>query len=211
MNQTMKRILFSALVLLMFLSACAPQAAASTQDPALVQQVIEQSVQLTVAAQNLETAQAQAAFTATPIPTETSLPPTAEPALPTATPFVVVPPTAVVSGGGGGGSTTVKPGFACDVLTKPFDNTKYAKGDDFDVKWIITNTGAYKWAKGLDLNYSYGPKMTSTKTIELPEMDPGDTYEILLDATAPTDPGQQIMVWRLEGDFCFPYVAIIVK
>jgi hypothetical protein len=209
MNRTMKRILTFGLAMLVLLSACAPQAAA-TQDPALVQQLVEQSVQLTVAAQNLETAQAQAAFTATPIPSDTALPPTAAPALPTATPFVVVPPTAVVSGGGGSGTST-KPDFACDVLTRPFDNTKYAKGDDFDVKWIITNTGKYKWIKGLDLNYSYGPKMTSTATIELPAMEPGDTFEILLDATAPTEEGQQIMVWKLEGDFCFPYVAIIVK
>ncbi len=212
MNQTMKRILFSALVLLMLLSACAPQAAAPTQDPALVQQVIEQSVALTVAAQNLETAQAQAAFTATPIPTETSLPPTAEPALPTATPFVVVPPTAVVSGGGGGGSTTTKPEYACDIIhQRPFDYEEFAKGDDFDVRWTFVNTGTKPWRDGTDLKYSNGPQMTTKTLLELPEIDPGDQYEVILDATAPTESGKYVMVWSLEGVNCTPYVAIVVK
>ena len=208
MNQTMKRILFSALAMLVLLSACTPQAAA-TQDPALVQQVIEQSVQLTVAAQNLETAQAQAAFTPTQVPTETSLPPTAIPALPTATPFVVVPPTTAPSGGGGG---STKPDFACDVIhQRPYDDTKYRPGEQFDVHWTILNTGKYKWRAGLDLNYYYGPEMVPSTTIELPAMDPGDQFDIDFDAVAPTETGQQVMVWSLEGEFCYPYVRIIVE
>jgi len=52
---------------------------------------------------------------------------------------------------------------------------------------------------------------SSTATIELPEMEPGDEFDILMDATAPTEAGQYIMVWVLEGGFCYPYVAIIVK
>lgn len=211
MNQTMKRILFSTLVMLVLLSACAPQAAAPTQDPALVQQVIQQSVELTVAAQNLETAQAQAAFTATPIPTETSLPPTAEPALPTATPFVVVPPTAVVSGGGGGGSTTVKPEYACDVIhQRPYDDTVYRPGEEFDVHWTIVNKGTKTWRAKSDLKYLSGPAIIPTKTIELPEMAPNAQFDITFDAKAPDELGQQIMVWSVEGANCFPYVRIIV-
>ena len=208
MNQTMKRILFSAMAMLVLLSACAPQAQA-TQDPALVQQLIEQSVQLTVAAQNLETAQAVPPATETPIPTE--IPPTAVPALPTATPFVVVPPTAVVSGGGGGG-TTVKPDYACDIIhQRPFDDTTFLPGEEFDVKWTIVNTGKVSWRDGLDLNYSYGPEMVPSTTIELPAMDPGDQFDIIFDATAPDETGQQVMVWVIEGEFCYPYVRIIVE
>ena len=212
MNSTLKRILFFTLASVLLLSACAPAAAAPTQDPALVQQLIEQSVQLTVAAQNLETAQAQAAFTPTPVPTETTLPATpteVPPILPTATPFVVVPPTAVVSGGGG---TTTKPDFACDVIhQRPYDDTKYRPGEKFDVHWTILNTGKYKWRAGLDLNYYYGPEMVPSTTIELPAMDPGDQFDIDFDAVAPTETGQQVMVWSLEGEFCYPYVRIIVE
>lgn len=211
MNQTVKRILFSAMAALVLLSACAP-AAAPTQDPALVQQLIEQSVQLTVAAQNLETAQAIPPATETPIPTETTLPPTAAPLLPTATPFVVVPPTAVVSGGGGGGGTNVKPEYACDIIRqRPIDDTVFRPGDDFDVRWTFVNTGTKLWRAGTDLKYSNGPQMTTTTLLELPEIKPGEQYEVVLDATAPTETGQQIMVWSLEGVYCTPYVRIIVE
>jgi len=209
MNRTMKRILFSALAMLVLLSACAPAAPAPTQDPALVQQLIEQSVQLTVAAQNLETAQAQPEFTATPLPTE--IPPTVAPALPTATPFVVVPPTAVVSGGGGGGAT-VKPEYACDVIhQRPFDDTIYRPGEEFDVHWTIVNKGTKTWRAKSDLKYLSGPLMISTATIELPEMEPDDQFDITFDAKAPNELGQQVMVWSVEGANCFPYVRIIVE
>jgi hypothetical protein len=172
--------------------------------------VIEQSVQLTVAAQNLETAQAAPAATEPPVATNT-VPPTAVPALPTATPFVVVPPTAVVSGGGGGGGTT-KPEYACDVIhQRPFDDTTYRPGEDFDVHWTIVNKGTKTWRARSDLKYLSGPKMISTATIELPEMEPDEQFDITFDAKAPTELGQQIMVWSVEGANCFPYIRIIVE
>ena len=147
MNQSTKRILFSVMAVILLLTACAPAAApAATQDPALVQQLIEQSVELTVAAQNIQTLEAQAlipAATNTPLPTQTD----AAPALPTATPFVIVPPTntavAVSSGGGGGGSVTVvKPEYDCTVTAQlPLDNAVYKPNKDFDINWTIVNTG----------------------------------------------------------------------
>jgi hypothetical protein len=211
MNQIAKRILFSLMAMVILLAACAP-APAATQDPALVQQLIEQSVQLTVAAQNLETAQAVPPATETPLPAPTEVvPPTPTPIIPSATPFVVVPPTTVVSGGGGGG-TTVKPEYACDIIhQRPFDNEKFAKGDDFDIRWTFVNIGTKPWRAGSDLKYSYGPQMTTTTLLELPEIAPGAQYEVILDATAPTEAGTQTMVWSLEGVYCTPYVSIIVK
>jgi hypothetical protein len=211
MNQSTQRTLFSVMAVIFLLSACAP-AQAPTQDPALVQQLIEQSVALTVAAQNAETAQALAAQpTNTPLPTQTeSGPPTA--ALPTATPFVIVPPTSTVVASGGGGGVTVKPEYACDIIhQRPFDDTIFKPNDSFDVKWTIVNTGTKAWREGLDLKYSTGPKMTSTNSIELPAMKPGDQFDIVLDATAPADNGMQVMVWVIEGPICFPYVRIIVE
>lgn len=215
MNRTMKRILFSLMAIVVLLTACTP-APAATQDPALVQQLIEQSVQLTVAAQNLETALAVPPATETPLPIDTDAPsvtpiiPT--PVIPTATPFVVVPPTTAPSIGGGGGGTTVKPEYACEIIhQRPLDYEKFAKGDDFDVRWTFINIGTKSWRAGTDLKYSYGPQMTTTTLIELPEIAPGDRYEVVLDATAPTEAGEQVMVWSLEGVYCTPYIAIIVK
>jgi len=214
MNQSTRRIIFSSMAVIFLLAACAPAATAPTQDPALVQQVIQQSVALTVAAQNAQTLQAQALVVVsnTPLATQTeSAAPSATSLIPTATPFVIVPATQapVVSGGGGG--TTVKPDYACDVIhQRPYDDTTFKPNDTFDVKWTIVNTGTKTWRKGLDLKYLSGPKMTSTGNIELPEMKPGDQFSIVLDGTAPADKGTKVMVWVLEGPICYPYVRIIV-
>jgi hypothetical protein len=124
---------------------------------------------------------------------------------------VVVPPTAVVGGGGGGG-VTVKPEYACDVIhQRPFDDTVYRPGEEFDVRWTIVNKGTKTWRAGSDLKYLTGPAMIPTAIIELPEMKPDDQFDLLFDAKAPSEEGQQIMVWSVEGANCFPYVRIIVK
>jgi hypothetical protein len=212
MIQTNKRILFSVIAVILILTACAPAPAAApaTQDPALVQQLVEQSVALTVSAQTVQTLEAQAlipAATNTPLPTQTE----AAPVLPTATPFVIVPPTSTVVVSTGGGGTTIKPEYACDIIRqRPYDDTTIKPGDTFDVKWTIVNTGTRTWEKGLDLKYLSGPKMTATANIELPEMKPGDQYNIVLDATAPMELGMKVMVWVIENQICYPYVRIIV-
>jgi len=212
-HQSTKRVLFSVMAVIFLLTACgSPAASAPTQDPALVQQVIQQSVALTVAAQNLQTAEAQAQLpTNTALPTQTEVP-ALVPALPTATPFVIVPPTlAPVSGGGGGGSIP-KPEYACDVIhQRPYDNTYFKPNDSFDVNWTIVNTGTRTWIAGLDLKYFSGDKMTNTGNVfQLPEMKPGDQYPVVMDATAPGKVGFHVMTWMIEGKICFPYVAIYV-
>ena len=215
MKQSIKHILFLALALSLLLAACAP-GAAPTQDPALVQQLIKQAVELTVAAQNIQATEEQALIVPsnTPLPTQTeAVPPTPTTLIPSATPFVVVPPpTAVPSGGGGGGVTTVKPEYACDIIRqRPYDDQAFKPKDTFDIKWTIVNTGTKAWVKGLDLKYNYGPKMTATSLIELPAMQPGDQYQVVLDGAAPSEEGIQVMTWVIEGGFCYPYVRIIVE
>jgi hypothetical protein len=200
------------MAVIFLLAACAPAASAPTQDPAIVQQLIEQSVALTVAAQNAQTLEAQAlipAATNTPLPTQTA---EVAPVIPTATPFVIVPPTlAPVTGGGGGGVPAPKPEYACDIINqKPFDNEVFKPNDTFDIKWTIVNTGTRTWKAGLDLKYFSGPEMTTTKFVELPEMKPGDKYSVVMDATAPGKIGFHVMTFVLEGPICYPYVAINV-
>jgi hypothetical protein len=207
-----KRVLFILMAGIILLAACAP-AAAPTQDPAEVQQQIQEAVALTVAAQNAQQVETLAAQpTNTPLPTQTEAgPATPTPLIPTATPFVVVPPTLAPSGGGGGG-TVAKAEYSCDVIgQRPYDDTYFKPGDSFDVKWTIVNNGTKAWAAGLDLKYSDGPKMTASSVFELPAMEPGDQYSIDFDAVAPNKEGRQVMVWILEGRICYPYVRIIVE
>ena len=213
MYQTTKRAMFILMTGVLFLAACAPSApAAPTQDPAEIQQQIQEAVELTVAAQNAQQAEALAAQpTNTPLPTQTEAAPTVTPLIPSATPFVVVPPTTAPSGGGGGGTVT-KAEYSCDIIRqRPYDDTYYKPGAPFDVKWTIVNTGTKAWPAGLDLKYNSGPKMTGSILFELPAMAPGDQYSINFDAVAPSDEGHQVMVWVLEGGICYPYVRIIVE
>jgi hypothetical protein len=220
MNQPTKRVMIFALALIILLAACTP-AAAPTQDPALVQQLIEQAVALTVAAQDAQATEQQALIVPsnTPLPTQTEvLPPTPTSLLPTATPFVIVPATntAVVSSGGGGGggvAPTAVQQYACQAVNRrPFDNEVFKPNDEFDIRWTILNTGTRTMRAGLDLEYVSGPEMTGTvKFVELPEIKPGDSYQVIFDAVAPGKPGSYVMTWRVEGPICFPYTAILVE
>lgn len=217
MNQSNKRILFSVSAVIFLLAACAPAPAAApaTQDPALVQQLIEQSVALTVAAQNAQTLEAQAlipAATNTPLPTQTE----AASILPTATPFVIVPPTntavAVSNSGGGSSLPVIKPEYDCTVtVQKPLDNAVYKPNKDFDINWTIVNTGTKTIRAGTDVKYYSGPQMTTVTFVELPALKPGEKYEIVLDAKSPRKEGLQVMTWVVEGKLCFPHVAIEIS
>jgi hypothetical protein len=53
--------------------------------------------------------------------------------------------------------------------------------------------------------------MTSVTRVELPAMESGDQYEVVLDAAAPNERGNQTMTWAVDGRICFGYVVITVK
>lgn len=211
MKQTTKRILFTLLALVFLLAACAP-AAVATPNPAEIANQVATSVALTVASQNLDTQQAVPVVTDTPVPTPTEVvvdTPTA--VLPTATPFVIVPPTTVSGGGGGGGSTTTSSGYSCDYIhQRPFDNTVFKPGDHFDIKWTIVNNGTRTMQAGLDLKYNSGTQLT-TGFRQLPELQPGDQFNVQFDAVAPAEEGTYIMSYIVEGGLCYPAIQIKVE
>jgi len=216
MNSTIKRIFFTMLAGLLLITACAPAAPAATQDPAVVQQQIQQAVSLTLAAQNAQATEQQAliAPSNTPLPTQTAAePPTPTPELLTATPFVIVPPTDTPAVSSGGGGTVIKPDYACDVIDQqPLDNSVWKRNKDFDINWTLVNTGTRNWPQGWDLKYYSGPQMTKVTFVELSKtVKPGEKYKIILDAVTPDAKGHQVMTWSLEGGFCYPYVAIDIE
>ena len=207
MNRSMKRILFSAMTVILLITACIP--GQSTQSPEDIANQIATSVALTVAAQNTQTAAAIPPATETPLPTQTE---TASPTplIPTATPFVIVPATLAPSGGGG--VPVGKPDYACEGISrKPVDNTVFRRGAHFDIKWTIVNTGTKTIRAGTDLEYYSGPQMTITTFVELPELKPGEQKAYEFDAVAPNKRGFHVMTWKVEGQLCYPYIAIIVE
>jgi hypothetical protein len=212
---TKKTVVLAAMALILLLSACQP--AQPTQNPGEIADQVATSVALTVAAQNALTQSAptlvpQATNTTLPTQTEVGAVPSPTLVLPTPTAVVVASPTLVPSGGGGGGGTTAKPQYACNSFPRtPRDNSIFRPNDSFDIKWTIVNTGTKTMQAGLDLKYDDGPQLTKTTVIELPELEPGDSTQVTMDAVAPSKEGTYIMTFSVEGSLCFPYTAIIVE
>ena len=211
----MRKTLVVLTALIFILSACLPgqspeqiqaQVNTAVAQTMAAQKQIQDAVAMTVQAQNLS----QPTATETPTPTFTPISfPTLTPVIDTVTPL----PSSGSSGGGGGGGVPPKAEFACDIIhQRPYDNTEFRAGDKFDVKWTIVNTGTATWRAGIDVKYLSGPQMTSITRVQIPTaMAPGDEFDIVLDAVAPAQLGFNVMSWVVEGRYCYPYVAIIIK
>lgn len=211
MMQPTKRILLSLMAVIFLLAACAPAQPTQTQEVVDIENEVAIAVALTVAAQNTQTAEAIPPATNTPLPTQTAAgPPSPTAILPTATALTL--PTSTRAAGGGGGTPAPKPDYACSVISRrPFDNAVFRPNAEFDIVWTIVNTGTKTMAAGLDLKYLSGPKMTTTSRVELPELKPGQQYTVDFDAIAPSKQGFHVMTYLVDGQLCYPYVAIIVE
>jgi len=211
MTRSTKRILLSLMTVIFLLAACAPAQPTLTQEVVNIEDEVATAVALTVAAQNTQTAEAIPPATNTPLPTQTeAVPPSPTAILPTPTPLPL--PTATRVAGGGSGATATKPEYACGVVSRrPFDNTVFRPNAEFDIVWTIVNTGTKTMAAGLDLKYLSGPKLTTTDRVELPELKPGAQYSVDFDAVAPSKQGFYVMTYLVDGQLCYPYVAIIVE
>lgn len=208
MKQSKKLILFTVLTVIFLFAACAP-AQAPTPDPGEVADLVATSVALTVASQNLDTAEAEPPATETPLPTATeAVLDTPTPIPPLVTPTAITLPTTVSSGG-----TTVKQEYACDIIfRRPTDNTVYRPNTNFDIKWTLINTGTRVMRAGLDLKFSVGTQMiTGVDWVELPELKPGAEYTVNFDAMTPAREGTYVMAYIVEGGLCYPYIVIKVE
>lgn len=211
MTKTHKLISMLAVLAVLLTACAAPQPAAvpaaATVDPDEIAKQVMTIVAATISAERAQTQAAQptATLTFTPVP------PTNTPLLPSATPLVIPSATRVITGGGGGGGTTYSYSCDPDIGKRPRDNAVFKPGDSFDVKWTIVNTGTATWEAGYDLVYFSGPQMTGATFFELPRMEPGDQWSIVMDAAAPMERGNYVMSWKLQGGFCYPYIAITVE
>ncbi len=214
------RFAFLIVVAALLLSACFP---ATTPDGATIDATQAAAMIETAVAQALDAQATQIAANApTEPPPATNTPiPAATPTLePTITPVVLASPTTAAASSGSGGGTTVQTyDFACDFFIdrRPYDLTEFKSGDTFDIKFTIKNTGTETWPAGYDLVHPGGSGYVDLTnggfaTLQLGEMKPGDTYTVgPYDAWAPAESGRTIMNFKLEGGFCYPYIAIMVK
>lgn len=213
-----------ALLVIALLAACAP--GEEPPSPADVEATVNAAVAQTMEAQGqiatsvAMTVAAQDAATAAARPTDTPVPagplPTLTPSLPTATPFTI--PTSSGGGGGGGGGGTTTNTYSCDIIRqRPRDNTEFVRTHTFDVSFVILNNGTATWPAGKDVTLLGNPGGTlgiaaGTVVLQLGEMKPGDTSAVIgpFDAQAPDEPGHYVIDFKVEGGFCYPYVAFDV-
>jgi len=208
------RAIITLTTLALFLGACLPTAAnqqspqvQNTQSSLDVQSQVNTAVAQTIEAQNQVNTFVAQTLAAQATPTFTSTPIT----FPTLTPFVVSTPTNRPSGGGGGGGSGAKPSFSCDIIhLRPTAYAPFVRGQKFDIKMTVVNNGTQTWPSSFDFKYNGGAKMTTTTRVEIPALKPGDQYEVVFDAVAPSQTGNQTMTWMVEGQLCYGYVVITV-
>ena len=133
--------------------------------------------------------------TDTPMPTASASPtPTAtETATPTGTPTDTATPTPAVP----------KAAFVKDV-TVP-DGTVMKPAQAFTKKWRFKNVGSVPWGKGVKLVFLEGKydgfeskKMGGPDSVDVPNVQPGNTVDVGVDLVAPNKLGHHRSYWRLQ-------------
>jgi Ig-like domain from next to BRCA1 gene len=102
------------------------------------------------------------------------------------------------------------------------DNTEILPGDSFIKTWRFKNLGPCTWNEDYKLIYSYGnvngdTDWSKVRPVNFPNLVvPGDTVEISITLTAPSEAGTYRGVFRLQNDKGFNFgiefwVQIVVK
>lgn len=151
------------------------------------------------------------AASSTPAATATQAPPaaTSTALLPTAVPTATYIPWTL--------TPTVAP-YSCSLIsTAPPSTTTYAVNTNFDVQWVVKNTGINKWLmQETDARFSAGAKMQKLGDIQDLKNDvaSGENYTVLIDMVAPATVGTYSVTWILitgKITICTMSASIIVK
>jgi hypothetical protein len=82
----------------------------------------------------------------------------------------------------------------------PADGPVMARGQAFDVKWVIKNIGARDWNNEFYIRYISGVKSSTFETYMLSPVHKGGETTILADFIAPQKPGNYVTQWGLVND-----------
>jgi hypothetical protein len=203
MSPLTKKFLFSALVMMVLISACAP--AQPTQSPEEIANQVATSVALTVAAQNAQTQAAQPVVpeaTNTTLPTQTEVP--CAPQRPSPTDWLFADHSR-----GGGGVALRRARIRLQSVSLSPQDTRSSAREPFDIKYT-TPTQARGNGRRPMSNITLD-QLTSTTIVELPRLEPGEQTVVDMDAVAPEREGSYIMTFIVEGGLCYPYTAIVVE
>jgi hypothetical protein len=104
------------------------------------------------------------------------------------------------------GTTTVTPESTCtdkaafmdDITVR--DNTQIETGQSFVKIWRLRNVGTCIWDQDYNLAFMGGERMGSPLLIPLSsEVQPGQSVDLMIDMTAPDQPGIYQGFWRLRS------------
>lgn len=83
----------------------------------------------------------------------------------------------------------------------PKDYTVLPAGRDFDIVWVVKNSGRRAWNTDYSYQYSDGVKGSKKETYTLKEDVPiGGEVKLIVDMIAPKEPGQYRTRWVLVND-----------
>jgi hypothetical protein len=101
-----------------------------------------------------------------------------------------------------------------DDVTIP-DGTVVAPGKKFVKTWKIKNFGACRWSTSYAIGFAYGSPLAGVETKLTVAVDPGQTVDVSVILTAPTDNGWYGSWWRMKtdtgvnfGDFVFASIQV---
>jgi hypothetical protein len=223
-TRTLKFVFWLAIIALVM--ACVPSLAAPlpTANPNEVNTFIAQTA-------NAAASRTAAALpSSTPTATTTPTPRNTDTATPTITPTVIfilasptriTPTTLVIIGGGGGGGGGGSGGgsssadYACQIVTTtPSNGTTFNGRDKFDAKWRVKNIGQEDWGhNSVDFIYLSGARIHDRPGFDLPQdIDSGTTADLIVDMTAPNDPGTYTTTWTLQvGNRTFCNMTLTIR
>jgi hypothetical protein len=191
------------LTFVIVLSACRSTAAAPEPTPDA--DMIRTAAVETVQAELTEQARLNPTATATDIPTPEPTP-TSE--VPTLAPLGMETQTNNGSGDSPQPVTTQAPPPAAGLADKadwisnvPADGAALQPGQKFEVRWTIRNSGTTTWNTNYKVRFFSGNISTPKSEYNFRgETKPGATAEIVIEAVAPSEPGEYFTWWKLTND-----------
>lgn len=195
------------ILMALILASCTAQATAPTVQPTANLDVVRTEVAQTVVAKI--TYDAMLNPSATPLPTNTTMPPTAPAPQATATTAASLPPavpTATTKPATGGSGSVFVPSktpytdAALLVTQTPVDGTSFSPGSDFDILWTLKNVGLRSWNDNFYVRYSSGEKGSKTSLVYLPAISVNETADVRIDMIAPLQPGTYNTTWQVVND-----------
>ncbi len=124
---------------------------------------------------------------------------TADPNQPSATALFTLPPLSPLA-------TATLPAVASGdkaewVANQPPDGATVLTGAKFDVVWTVRNSGTTTWNTKYKLVYFSGAKFHEKSSYGFrEEVKPGNTTNLVIDAIAPSNPGDYETWWKLQND-----------